>query len=451
MQAVILQGENMISIGFIEPSSEYLFDPFRGDPFTHFYILTILEDHFGSQIQAKLIDLRGIKKEFAIYHIPECDIYLHSVYTLDYNEQLFLVKTIQETYPKSIHLAGGPHVREFTRENMDIFDSLILGEGEIIIVKAVEDFLGGRLQKIYQEKIPVDINAYPFGRRNFLPKSITARKNMVGLRKKQGFENLIGTTVIFSRGCPYSCHFCALRQSREDFPGIRYRSPDNVKKEIEYLKKEFNVKAIVLQDEICVPLRKDLARTHLEAIGETGIIWRGQCRVDGVTEETAKLMKASGCIAMGMGVESVNQLSLNIINKNIDIERSRKTIELLKRNDIEVRIYMIMGLPGEPTDIVDQTWKFIEETNPDLVVLSLFTVRPGTEMYNNPNKFGLKLLKTDWSKTMHMWSRYDNEEPTLTFEYLKDQGLPNQTIIKNYLELQKRLKERNIGTAFYKK
>ena len=147
----------MISIGFIEPSSDYLFDPFRGDPFTHFYILTILEDYFGSQIQAKLIDLRGIKKEFAIYHIPECDIYLHSVYTLDYNEELFLVKTIREIYPKSIHIAGGPHIREFTKENMSIFDSLILGEGEIIIIKAIEDFLRDGLQKIYQEKLGAQI------------------------------------------------------------------------------------------------------------------------------------------------------------------------------------------------------------------------------------------------------------------------------------------------------
>ncbi|MEK6552871.1 MAG: hypothetical protein AABZ54_05425, partial [Bacteroidota bacterium] len=73
----------MLKIGFIFPSSEYLYDPFRGDPHTHFQILTVLEHALGSGAELSLIDLRGIKKEFAIYHIPECDIYLHSVYTLD--------------------------------------------------------------------------------------------------------------------------------------------------------------------------------------------------------------------------------------------------------------------------------------------------------------------------------------------------------------------------------
>jgi len=32
-----------MNIGFIFPSSEYLHDPFRGDPHTHFQILTVIE------------------------------------------------------------------------------------------------------------------------------------------------------------------------------------------------------------------------------------------------------------------------------------------------------------------------------------------------------------------------------------------------------------------------
>ena len=31
----------MLKVGFILPSSNYLANPFRGDPFTHFQILTI--------------------------------------------------------------------------------------------------------------------------------------------------------------------------------------------------------------------------------------------------------------------------------------------------------------------------------------------------------------------------------------------------------------------------
>ena len=153
---------------------------------------------------------------------------------------------------------------------------------------------------------------------------------------------------------------------------------------------------------------------------------------------------------MGLGVESVSQRSLDIINKKIDIKQVKTAISNLKNNDIEVRLYMIMGLPGEPDDIVDQSWKFIEDTKPDLVLLCLFTVRPGTEVFNNPKKFGIKHINTDWSKTMHMFNRYDKERPTLTFEYEKaapwGRGFSSDEIIENYLTLQAKLEKEGLNT-----
>ena len=74
---------------------------------------------------------------------------------------------------------------------------------------------------------------------------------------------------------------------------------------------------------------------------------------------------------MSLGVESASQRSLDIINKGIQLERTKETIYHLKQNGIEARVYMVIGLPGEPEDIVEQTWAFVKETTPDLVYLSL--------------------------------------------------------------------------------
>jgi len=141
---------------------------------------------------------------------------------------------------------------------------------------------------------------------------------------------------------------------------------------------------------------------------------------------------------------------LDIINKRINVAQARDTIRLLKQNDIEVRIYMIIGLPSEPEDIVDQTWSFIEDAEPDLVHLSLFTVRPGTVIYDNPEQFGIKHIRTDWEDTMHMFGRYEHETPALTFEYEEQtpwgKGLSKERIVNNYMELQRRLKEHGLCT-----
>ena len=439
----------MLSIGFILPSSDYLFDPFRGDPHTHYQLLTVLEWHFGERVNLSLIDLRGIKHEFANYHINACDVYLHSVYTLDYAEQLTIIQTLRERYPKAVHIAGGPHAITFKEEALKVFDALVIGDGEECLIKAIEDIENSGLLKIYEQNNVLDINLYPHPLRKLSPAAAVARKGLLTLKNKSGYDQLLSTTVIFSRGCPYGCHFCTISEISHYMPGIRYREPKLIEMEIEYLKRDYGIQGISLLDELSIPLKRELAIPHLEAIGRTGIVWRAQCRVDGVTPEIAQLAKQAGCVTMAMGVESVSQRSLDIINKKIEVSRAKESIRLLGEQGIECRIYMIMGLPGEPEDIVEQTWDFIRETNPASVYLSIFTIRPGTEVFNNPSRFGIKSVSTDWSRTMHMYSRYDAEMPNLTFEYDEitpwGKGFSSQRIVTNYLELQDRIKEHGMG------
>lgn len=445
----------MLNIGFILPSSDYLHDPFKGDPHTHLQILTVLEFYFGNRIHLSLIDLRGIKKEFAIYHIPECDVYLYSVYTLDYKEQVSIVRALRQRYPKAKNIAGGPHANEFQDECLKTFDSLILGEGENLIIKAINDIKKSRLKKTYRQDSAIDINIYPYPSRKYLTKTTVARKGMMTLKHKKEYEELLGTTIIFSRGCPYQCYFCAMPRIREFSFGIRYRTPKLVRAEIEYLKRDYGIEGINLLDEIGIPLNRKQAVVHLEAIAKTGILWRGQCRADGITPELAKLARESGCVAMGIGVESASQRALDIINKKIALKTAKETIDLLKRNGIEVRVYMIIGLPGEPDDIVKKTWAFIQETAPDIVILSLFTVRPGTEVFNNPKNFGIRYIDTDWDKSMHMFGRYEDESPTITFEYDSHtpwgKGFAKEKIINGYLELQTKLRESGLSALPSKK
>lgn len=440
----------MPKIGFIFPSSDYLFDPFRGDPFTHFHLLTVLEDAFETSVELALIDLRGIKQEAVLYHIPECDIYLHSIYTLDYEEQAAIVRTLRKHYPNAVHIAGGPHANIFPEESLAIFDALILGEGEETIVEAIRDFVDSRLQPIYRYPQPVDINQYPHWRRHFLPPTATARKRILTLKRRPGFDEIVGTTAMFSRGCPYQCNFCAIREIRGELPGIRFRSPERIEEEIEYLKRAYKIQGLALTDEIVIPLKKSDAVRHMEAIGKTNIVWRGQCRVDGITAELATLAAQSGCVALGMGVESAHQKSLDIINKRVHVERAKESIRILKACGIEARIYLILGLPGEPENIVDLTWSFIRETEPDLVYLSLFTIRPGTEIFRHPQKFGIARVRTDWKKTMHMHGNQPDERPELTFAYERQtpwgESIPPDKIVDNYLELLRRLREANLNS-----
>ncbi|MBR9706733.1 radical SAM protein [Candidatus Pacearchaeota archaeon] len=439
----------MQKIGFIFPSSDYLHDPFRGDPHTHFQILTVLDDRLGNKVDTSLIDLRGIKRKFAHYVIPEQDVFLHSTYTLDWEEQKEIVEGIRDRYPNAKHIAGGPHTSCFQKESKQVFDSIILGDGEESIVQAINDNEKNELQQIYEQQGKIDVKEYPFPRRHYLPHATIARKGLVSRRDNKELENLLSTTVIFSRGCTDKCAFCAMPGIKKYNPGIRFRDPESIEAELEYLKSDFGIQAVSLLDEIGFPPRFDKAQPYIEAIGRTQIPWKGQCRVDNVTKDVAALLADSGCEVMCLGVESVYQNSLDLIKKRIQVEQSKQAIKLLNKQGIETRVYMIIGLPGEDNKVVEKTWDFIKETNPASVYLSLFTARPGTDVFNNPQNYGIKNIDSDWSKTMHIYGRYEHERPRLTFEYEDNpfwgKAMKSEEIVDKYLELQQKVIDNGYG------
>ena len=56
------------------------------------------------------------------------------------------------------------------------------------------------------------------------------------MKRTPGYDQLLGTTVIFSRGCPYHCAFCAMPRTKGLGSSLRYRAPNLIEEEIAGLK-----------------------------------------------------------------------------------------------------------------------------------------------------------------------------------------------------------------------
>ena len=85
-----------IRVGFINSSGSYNADPFRNQPLTIIYLLTYLEKYFGEKLELSLIDLRGLPENEFVSHIPENDIFLYTLTTLDLNEAERLVQKLRK-------------------------------------------------------------------------------------------------------------------------------------------------------------------------------------------------------------------------------------------------------------------------------------------------------------------------------------------------------------------
>jgi anaerobic magnesium-protoporphyrin IX monomethyl ester cyclase len=428
-------------IGFIVPPGRQNVRPFRSQPLNILYLLTILEKEFGWNPQ--LIDLRGIYIDDVVYHIPENDVYFYSIGSQDFPDIKRIVKELREIYPRAKHIAGGPHIDIFKEKNLEVFDTISMGEGEESIKRIVYDLLKKRLNKIYLQQEEIDLNAYPYPSREFLPYSAAAERNVLTTKH----QHILGTDVVFSRGCPFNCYFCCnLTRGK-----IRVRSPKNIYDEIMYLKRELNIEGIVIKDDQSIHTNESIAKPTLEAITRTNVLWRGQSRANGISTDMVKLAKESGCLEIAVGIESVSQRVIEIINKKIDLEKAKEYIASLKREGIDIKLLLILGLPGEPKDIADRTIDFIKEVEPTNALLSLLCPMPGSEIYENPKKFGIKInYEKEFDEYKFLYGRFDKDEkPKPIFEYEEitpfGEGKTTQELIDNLIKVQTFLRENKIN------
>jgi len=197
-----------------------------------------------------------------------------------------------------------------------------------------------------------------------------------------------------SRGCPFNCTFCA--SSLLFGKRFRGRSPKNVVDEIEQVVSEYNPESIEFSDDEFTLDRKRVAGI-CDEIRRRGlsVIWACSSRVDVISRELLRKMRAAGCFFIYYGVESGSQRILNLMRKGITMEQVIDAIRWTKEVGIETLASYIIGFPGETEEDIEETIALAKKLNTDYAQFSLATPYPGTELYSSAKEKGL-LLTEDW-------------------------------------------------------
>lgn len=116
----------------------------------------------------------------------------------------------------------------------------------------------------------------------------------------------LGAEVESSRGCPYSCTFCAKEKFRTNY---RKRPLEVVLGEIDWLESN-GVGYVYFIDEIFMPDKALLASLASRKI-KFGI----QTRIDIWTPETLELLGGAGCVSIEAGVESISERGRGLLGK----------------------------------------------------------------------------------------------------------------------------------------
>ena len=430
----------MNKITFVVPSWGHLNNPLTHQPYWEMYYSTIIRNTLKKEeleFEVTISDNRGNKK--LIDNIDKSDFFLYWIFkTPEATECFKCVKELKSKYPKSIHIAGGTHVEKSQDECVKIFDSIVVGPGEESFVNAIKDWSFKNGSKIYKNKWQeCKFNDYPYPDRSFLP-----RDRVVGKDSFPQYGKLTSTVCYFSRGCIYKCNFCTL-----NVPGyLQIKSGKLITEEIKYLKDTLGIEAILLKDEIAIHPNKLVSNEILSAIKDSDIIWRGQTTTQ-ATYDQLKLAKESGCLELAIGIETIDNNVMKIINKSWQTEKQiQEFISNAKKVGIKIKTCLIFGLPGEPSNIVEKTISFIKNNEIDFVHVSGFCPLPGSQIFDDYKNFGIKNINKDWSKHAHLVYKFqDVEDVGLPFEYEDEyiwgKNFKRKEIINNIITLQSWLRD----------
>jgi anaerobic magnesium-protoporphyrin IX monomethyl ester cyclase len=397
-----------MKVNLVIPPDPFLGDDLRNLPLGIMYIAAVTRDK-GYDIN--VTDLRGKGNEDLIDYIDlNQDVYGFTSSTPSFCNASDLAKKIKFQNPKALTILGGIHATSLPESIEDEFDKVVVGEGEQSFLEILKDLEKGEsFKRFYKSNLIKNLDSIPFPARELIPYDSAFSRNALSV------DGEYAGTIITTRGCPGNCSFCGNRTMWGK--GIRFRSPDNVLKEIDEMIEKYDIKHFRFQDDTMV-LKKSRLKELCEKMTPLEIKWRATNRVDHTDLELLKLMKKSGCEEVGYGIESLDQEVLNKNNKKITIKQIYEAIKNTKKAGLQSRLFFIIGLPGEKSGFSRRLEEFLEKTDPEAVNIHTFVPYPGSPIFHNPDKYGIKLKPLEFEKYhMTLGLKDDELERPLTFEH----------------------------------
>uniref|UniRef100_A0A6M3XDE0 Putative radical SAM superfamily protein n=1 Tax=viral metagenome TaxID=1070528 RepID=A0A6M3XDE0_9ZZZZ len=358
-----------MDICLINPSSPFLIDQDVMPPLGLWYLSAELK---AAGYDVVVVDL-GLGDE-----IPEAPIYGVTGVTAQLGEMVDLVDILRDINPDAWLIAGGSHATIFPHEMLFFgYDTVVRGEGEMVIAPLLS--WESRRDVMNFATTPIRLNSDVLNSLEFPDRSQAHRYHYT-------LDGRRATTIMTSRGCPYNCAFC----SKQGTSGRLWvpHTPDRVVAEIKEIK-ELGFDAFMAYDDTIAMDARRLLRI-CRGLEDIDVKWRCFARAAQMTQEVARAMVKSGCVEVGIGVESGSASVLETIMKAETPHIIAKGIRTTQDAGMRAKCFFIVGLPGETKETIAETEAFIEEVRPDDVDFTVLSVLGGSPIYDKPERFDVQ-------------------------------------------------------------
>lgn len=209
-------------------------------------------------------------------------------------------------------------------------------------------------------------------------------------------------------GCPFGCAFCYENTSLSHANCLRV-SLETVIEEVSFLNRNLLPGTLVHFSDPVFTLdkKRTIALCSRIAELEPWIYFSIDTRIDCIDEEIIMALTKANIVIYRFGVEDGNQNVINQADKGLGLDsifEISKTIRSIAPRAI-IMAYWITGLPGTTSNTIRENANFIKrlvtERIVDIVGNKILVPYPGTNYYENPKKYGMRIKTKEW----HLYDR----------------------------------------------
>ena len=361
------------------------------------YVATMLQNE-GDSVTILDFSAEPFDEQKLMTAVHQSDVIGMSVLSPSLNEVKTLIHMIRQYEPDIPILIGGPHCTLLPEKALDETQATVCiqGDSEMILTdlkKALNN------EKDYSEipgifyrtnhgikqgaasQIIKELDIIPFPARHLVKHYTYGREYNPHLKAGEF------TSIITSRGCPYTCRFC----SRGSISMQRYRtrSTENIITELKEIQQQ-GYRHVVFSDD-CFPANKKQASALFDAIINEDLSLKFSVtatRVDLADKELYKKMRQAGVTHIQFGLESGNQDVLDFYHKNTTVETIRKAVQLSNDTGFFTIGSFIFGAPFETTEHFHNTLLFAKSLPLDSVSFLPLRYMVGSDLWNQATSEG---------------------------------------------------------------
>ncbi len=324
-----------------------------------------------------------------------------------YCQALEIARFVKAWCPTVPVVMGGPHVTFIPQEALErhaAIDYIVLFDGEEAML-ALANALEAKATPAQLSKIPglafrdqgaiimtpprpavMDLDVYP-----------RPDRSLFEMDRYLAYD--YETVVMTARGCPSRCTFCSTTQIGRRF---RWHNVPHICDEVEEVL-GMGFTSIFFGDDTFSGYSQRTIE-FCEEVQRRGLSfhWTSNMRALDAKPQVLEAIPKAGGYRVFMGFESIQRQTLKMIKKGATPERLYHTAKLVKSFGIELHASFIIGAPGDTHESLTETLDFIRLVNPTVATFNVMEPRPGTDIYDHPEKYGLHIPDPYWYET-NVW------------------------------------------------